>query len=238
MNEGTTSRGVIEVSTKHRRFVMGELEVARDHDTEMAVSPRVCYRPAMTLPSLAILAVGLAMDAAAVSASCGLSAPALRFRHFVTVAVFFGGFQALMPLLGWALGSSIGPAVEAWDHWIAFVLLGGIGVKMIYEAVHEEEEQPKRNERDVFGFRVMALLAVATSIDAFAVGVTLPILNAPLVLSLATIGLTTAVLSALGLVVGRQFGARVGKRLDAFGGVVLVLFGTKILVEHLSSTAH
>jgi manganese efflux pump family protein len=189
----------------------------------------------MSLPSLAILAVGLAMDAAAVSASCGFAAPFLRVRHFAIVALFFGGFQALMPLLGWFLGRSIGKSVESWDHWIAFVLLGGIGVKMIYEAVHHRAEGTARSERDVFGLRVMAMLAVATSIDAFAVGVTLPILNAPLVLSVATIGIITAVLSAVGLIVGRHFGARVGSRLDAFGGVVLVLFGTKILVEHLSS---
>jgi putative Mn2+ efflux pump MntP len=190
----------------------------------------------MSLWSLIILAVGLAMDAAAVAASCGLAAPTLRVRHFVTVAVFFGGFQALMPLLGFLIGRQIGSAVEAWDHWIAFVLLGGIGVKMIYEALDKrEDDKSKRSERDVFGLRVMAMLAIATSLDAFAVGVTLPMLNAPLVLSLTTIGVVTAVLSALGLLIGRHFGARVGKRLDAFGGVVLVLFGTKILIQHLTS---
>jgi putative Mn2+ efflux pump MntP len=192
------------------------------------------YGASMSLASLIILAVGLAMDAAAVSATCGLAAPALRVRHFATVALFFGGSQAFMPLLGYLLGTQIGSAVEAWDHWIAFVLLGGIGLKMIYEAVRGDDEGEKgRSEREVFGFRMMAMLAIATSIDAFAVGVTLPILNAPLALSLVTIGLVTAVLSALGLVIGRHFGARVGKRLDAFGGVVLVLFGTKILIEHL-----
>jgi putative Mn2+ efflux pump MntP len=194
------------------------------------------YGAAMSLSSLIILAVGLAMDAAAVAATCGLAAPALRVRHFVTVGLFFGGFQALMPLLGFLLGRQIGPAVEAWDHWIAFVLLGGIGLKMIYEAFRSsDDETSTRSERDVFGLRMMAMLAIATSIDAFAVGVTLPMLDAPLVLSLTTIGIVTALLSALGLVIGRQFGARVGKRLDAFGGVVLMLFGTKILIQHLTS---
>jgi putative Mn2+ efflux pump MntP len=150
--------------------------------------------------------------------------------------LFFGGFQALMPLLGFLLGREIGAAVEAWDHWIAFTLLGGIGVKMIYEAVRSgEEDTPARSEKDVFGLRVMAVLAIATSIDAFAVGVTLPMLDAPLGLSLVTIGVVTALLSAAGLVVGRHFGSRVGRRLDAFGGIVLVLFGTKILIQHLSS---
>lgn len=188
----------------------------------------------MSLSSLIILAVGLAMDAAAVSASCGLSTPALRVRHFVTVGIFFGGFQALMPLLGFLLGSQIGSAVEAWDHWIAFVLLGGIGGKMIYEAVHHRDEPEAASTRDVFGFRMMSVLAIATSIDAFAVGITLPMLNAPMAISLSTIGIVTAILSALGLWVGRRFGARVGPRFDAFGGVVLVIFGTKILIEHLT----
>ena len=184
-----------------------------------------------------VLAVGLAMDAAAVSATCGLATPVLRVRHFVTVALFFGGFQALMPLLGFLLGSQIGDSVAAWDHWIAFVLLGGIGAKMIYEAREAgPDASGPRSERDIFGFRVMTMLAIATSIDAFAVGVTLPILNAPLLLSLTTIGVTTAALSALGLAIGRRFGERAGRRLDAFGGVVLVLFGTKILLEHLTGS--
>lgn len=188
----------------------------------------------MSLSSLVVLAIGLAMDAAAVSASCGLATPTLRARHFVAVALYFGGFQALMPLLGFLLGSRIGSAVEAWDHWIAFVLLGGIGAKMIYEATTGGDEADALRQRDVFDARVMATLAIATSLDAFAVGVTLPMLDAPLALSLTTIGVTTALLSALGLLIGRRFGARVGRRLDVFGGVVLVLFGTKILVEHLT----
>jgi putative Mn2+ efflux pump MntP len=186
----------------------------------------------MSFASLSVLAVGLAMDAAAVSASCGLTTPRLGLRHFLMVALFFGGFQALMPLLGFMLGSQIGEAVSAWDHWIAFVVLGGIGLHMIYEARTGGDAQ--RNTRDMFRLRVMTMLAIATSIDAFAVGVTLPMLNAPLVLSLVTIGVTTAALSALGLWIGRRFGERAGRRMDAFGGVVLVLFGTKILIEHLS----
>src|SRR5262245_27340388 len=107
----------------------------------------------MSLSSLVILAIGLAMDAAAVSASCGLATPALRARHFVSVAVYFGGFQALMPLLGFLLGSRIGSAVAAWDHWIAFLLLGGIGLKMIYEAIGAADEAAVLRERNVFGAR-------------------------------------------------------------------------------------
>lgn len=187
----------------------------------------------MDFPSLLALSVGLAMDATAVSAARGLAAPVLRVRHAATVAVFFGGFQAGMPLAGWALGSRLGPLVAAWDHWIAFVLLAGIGLKMLHEARSGAEAVRGRTDRELFGLRVMFVLAVATSIDAFAVGITLPMLDAPFALSLATIGVTTAVLSALGLVAGRRFGAILGRRLDAFGGLVLIALGGKILVEHL-----
>ncbi len=187
--------------------------------------------------SLLALAVGLAMDATAVSAARGLAAPRLRPVHFVLVAGFFGGFQALMPLLGWLLGSRFGRFVEAWDHWLAFGLLGAIGVKMMLEArsapAGEGEEVVAQTEQQLFGPRVMLLLAIATSIDALAAGITLPMLGTPLVVSLATIGLVTGALSALGLAAGRRFGARLGRRLDLVGGVVLIGLGTKILIEHL-----
>lgn len=173
------------------------------------------------------------MDAAAVAAARGLAAPVLRARHFLLVAALFGGFQALMPLLGWQLGQRLGGAVAAWDHWIAFVLLVGIGIKMIAEANSRDREVLAQS--DVFGLRVMLTLAVATSIDAFAVGITLPLMDAPFALSLVTIGITTAILSALGLAIGRRFGAKVGHRMDMLGGVVLVGLGAKILIEHLTS---
>lgn len=195
----------------------------------------------MSFGAILFLAVGLAMDATAVAAARGLAAPKLLPRHVALVAIFFGGFQALMPLIGWGVGSSVGPLVQAWDHWIAFVLLAAIGGKMLWEARGaEDDEGAEGDERaspavDPFGLRVMLVLAVATSIDALAVGCTLPMLNAPFLLSLATIGLTTALLSALGLFAGRRFGALLGKRLDLAGGLVLVGLGTKILVEHLSA---
>lgn len=195
----------------------------------------------MSFGAILLLAVGLAMDATAVSAARGLATPRLLPRHVALVAVLFGGFQALMPLVGWGVGSSVGPLVQAWDHWIAFVLLAAIGGKMLWEARGAEDDDEEGDERaspaaDPFGLRVMLVLAVATSIDALAVGFTLPMLNAPFLLSLATIGVTTALLSALGLFAGRRFGALLGKRLDLAGGLVLVGLGTKILVEHLSST--
>ncbi len=177
------------------------------------------------------------MDATAVSAARGLLTPVVRFKHVLLVMLFFGGSQALMPLLGWLLGSQLGSVVAAWDHWIAFALLGVIGGKMLWEARggDDDEESEKPKNGDPFGMRVLLVLAIATSIDAFAVGITLPILGAPLVLSLVTIGVVTAILSAAGLFAGRHFGALLGKRLDVFGGLVLIALGTKILIEHLSA---
>ncbi len=189
----------------------------------------------MSFSAIFALSLGLAMDATAVAAARGLLIPAVRLKHVVLVMLFFGGSQALMPLLGWLLGSQLGQVVAAWDHWIAFILLGGIGGKMLWEARSGDDEDDVEKSDDPFGLRVLTVLAIATSIDAFAVGITLPLLGAPLVLSLATIGVVTAVLSALGLFAGRKFGALLGKRLDVFGGLVLVGLGVKILLEHLSA---
>jgi putative Mn2+ efflux pump MntP len=186
--------------------------------------------------SIIALALGLAMDATAAAAACGVAAPAVRARHFALVAVYFGGFQALMPLLGWRLAAWIGPAIAAWDHWIAFVLLGGIGGKMLHGAWRGghtgASEAPAA---DPFGAKVLLGLAVATSIDAFAAGITLPMFEVPIAISLATIGVTTAAAAALGLAVGRRLGARLGRGLDALGGAVLIGLGAKILLEHLAA---
>jgi manganese efflux pump family protein len=187
------------------------------------------------LGSILLLAFGLSMDATAVAAARGLSVKRIGFRHVAIVATFFGGFQALMPLLGWLLGSHVGKWFTAWDHWVIFALLAGIGGKMLWEAFHHAE-QPKLSDAEAFGLKVMLLLAIATSIDAFAAGVALPLLNAPLGVSLLAIGLTTAALSATGLVVGHRFGAALGSRLDALGGLILIGLGTKTLIEHLSAS--
>lgn len=162
-----------------------------------------------------------------------MSVSAIRPRHVLTVALFFGGFQALMPLCGWLIGASVGSLVQTWDHWIAFALLSIVGGKMLWEArgAHDGDE-PQCCDESLFGFRVMLVLAIATSIDAFAVGITLPMLGAPFGTSLLTIGVVTAVLSALGLFAGRRCGAALGQKLDAAGGVVLLILGVKILVEH------
>jgi putative Mn2+ efflux pump MntP len=188
--------------------------------------------PAVTLGSILLLAVGLAMDATAVAAARGMATQRVTARHALLVASFFGGFQALMPLLGWLVGARLEAAIGSWDHWVAATLLGGVGGKMLWEAWHSDDDRPAPTERDLFGLKVMLLLAVATSIDAWAVGITLPILGAPLVLSVVVIGLTTAVLSVLGLFAGRRFGAVVGKRLDVLGGLLLVGMGVKLVLEH------
>jgi putative Mn2+ efflux pump MntP len=198
---------------------------------------------AVTFGAILFLALGLAMDAAAVSAARGVAAHRIGARQITLVALLFGGFQALMPLIGWHIGARVGPLVEAWDHWVAFGLLATLGARMLWEArtghPHERESSlhPALSRADdVFGLRIMLVLAIATSIDALAAGITLPLLGAPLVLSLVTIGATTAALSVLGLFAGRRFGAALGRRLDIVGGLMLIGIGTRILIEHLSGT--
>jgi putative Mn2+ efflux pump MntP len=191
----------------------------------------------MGFGSILVLALGLAMDATAVCAARGCAAQRIRAQHVLLVALFFGGFQALMPLLGWMLGRGVGPLVQAWDHWIAFVLLAAIGGKMLWEAWSSSDKAERAREVDLFGLRVLLLLAIATSIDALAVGFTLPMLNAPFALSLVTIGVTTAFTSAAALCAGRRFGDALGNRPDLVGGVVLIGLGTKILIEHLTAGA-
>lgn len=192
----------------------------------------------MNFASLLLLAVGLSMDAVSIAILRGYRAREILLRHILLVALFFGGFQALMPLLGWVVGdqAQAAPWIVAWDHWIVFGILSVMGLKMLHEAHAESgEESLSVAERPVefFALRSLFLLAVATSLDALAVGFTLPLLDAPLLLSLVTIGVTAGVLSALGLLLGRQLGHRLGRRFDYFGGIVLIGMGTKILVEHL-----
>jgi putative Mn2+ efflux pump MntP len=188
----------------------------------------------MSFGSIVMLAIGLAMDATAVAAAHGAATPRVRPRHVLSVALFFGGFQASMAALGWLAGRRVGPLVQAWDHWLAFALLAVIGGKMFWEGFTFESSRPGKSDgADLFGVRIMLALSVATSIDALAVGITLPMLNAPFALTISTIGLVTALLSALGLFAGRRFGALVGGRLDVAGGMVLIGLGTKILVDHL-----
>ena len=183
----------------------------------------------MGFPELLILAVGLSMDAFAVSVCKGLSIRALMPRHAVIVGLWFGAFQAPMPLIGWLLGASFADRIAAIDHWIAFVLLALIGGGMIKEALSREEEDCDPS----LAPPAMLLLAVATSIDALAVGVTFAFLRVDILPAVALIGACTFVISAAGVKVGNVFGARYKAKAELFGGVVLVLIGLKILLEHL-----
>ncbi|RYZ06837.1 MAG: manganese efflux pump [Myxococcales bacterium] len=177
------------------------------------------------------------MDAMAVAAARGLSVKRIGMRHVALVAGLFGGFQALMPLIGYLLGSQVGKAIRAWDHWLIFAVLGAIGAKMLWEAFHQDAAEASLPEAEAFGLKVMVMLAVATSIDALAAGFTLPLMGAPLGVSLVSIGVTTALLSVAGLFAGQRFGAALGSRLDAVGGLVLIGIGLKTLYEHLAGFA-
>lgn len=191
-------------------------------------------RFALELPFLSLigLALGLSMDCAAVAAAKGLAVPRLSPRNVASMMGFFGGFQSLMLLLGFGLGAALGPLVERWDHWIAFALLAGIGIKMIFEAFEDEEERRERGE-DPFRWGVLLGLAVATSVDSFAAGIVLPMMEAPLAFSVALVGATAALLTALGLWAGRSMGKLFGRRLEVLGGIILLGLGVKTLAEHL-----
>ena len=183
----------------------------------------------MSLIELFLIAVGLSMDAFAVSVCKGLSVRKAEVKHGLIVGAYFGGFQALMPAIGYVLGRQFESLITSVDHWIAFVLLGIIGGNMIREAIKGEQEELD----DSFTFRTMLPLAIATSIDALAMGVTFAFLQVQIVPAVLFIGVTTFVLSAIGLKVGNVFGAKYKARAELFGGVVLVLMGIKILLEHL-----
>lgn len=191
----------------------------------------------MSLLELFLIGVGLSMDAFAVAVCRGLAMPRLNGKHTAVIALFFGGFQALMPLIGWALGSAFAGYIQNVDHWIAFVLLAFIGGNMIREALStkegEECEGCACDCGDRLDYRQLLLMAVATSIDALAVGVTFAFLSVSILPAISVIGLTTFCLSILGVVVGNFFGARYQKRAEITGGVILILLGTKILLEHL-----
>lgn len=182
----------------------------------------------MGLLEIFILAVGLSMDAFAVSICKGLSVRTLRPGHAAIAGLYFGGFQAGMPLIGYILGRQFEWLITSVDHWIAFVLLGLIGANMIREAFGEPDEL-----NDSFNFKTMLPLAVATSIDALAVGVTFACLNVDIVPAISLIGTTTFVLSAVGIKIGNVFGVKFKSKAEFAGGAVLIIMGTKILIEHL-----
>ncbi len=186
----------------------------------------------MGLVEIFLIGVGLSMDAFAVSIGKGLSTGKATLRGALSVGLWFGGFQALMPLVGYLAGSTFAAYVESFDHWIAFILLAFIGGNMIREALGPEEHGEEA-AKDPFGFRTMLLLAIATSIDALATGVTFSFLDTNIWIAILTIGLTTFCFSVTGLLVGNLVGSRFHKWAEMFGGAVLIGIGLKILVEHL-----
>ena len=183
----------------------------------------------MSVLELCILAVGLSMDAFAVAVCKGLATPKLKLRHCIIVGLWFGAFQVLMPLLGHLLGTSFASLITQIDHWVAFVLLVFIGGNMITESFSTEPDCSDAS----LAPRTMFLLAVATSIDALAVGITFAFLKVPVLLAVVFIGVTTFLLSGVGVYVGNWFGARYKSLAERAGGAVLVLLGCKILLEHL-----
>ena len=182
----------------------------------------------MSLWELLVIAVGLSMDAFAVSVCKGLSVQKVKPKHYLIVAAYFGGFQALMPLLGYLLGVRFEAMVANVDHWIAFVLLGLIGANMVRESRAGEEKLD-----DSFTVSTMLILAVATSIDALAIGVTFAFLGVNIVEAIILIGITTGIISGVGLKIGNVFGSRYKSKAEMAGGLVLILMGIKILVQHL-----
>ncbi len=182
----------------------------------------------MGIWELFVLAVGLSMDAFAVSICKGLSLGKIKAKHMCIAGIWFGGFQALMPLIGYFLGSLFADMITKYDHWIAFILLIFIGGNMIKEALGDEE-----NVDASMDVKSMFLLAVATSIDALAVGVTFAFLKVAIVPAVSFIGIVTFICSAAGVKIGSIFGTKYSKKAEFFGGVVLILIGIKILVEGL-----
>jgi len=184
----------------------------------------------MSFWEILLLAVGVSMDAFAVSIGKGLTARRASWREALTVGLWFGGFQALMPVIGYYLGISFADFVTKIDHWIAFGLLLLIGGNMIREALQKGEEKPADAS---FSFRTMLVLAIATSIDALALGISFAFLGTDLWSSIGIIGLTTFAFSAVGLLIGKKVGSRFHAGAEILGGVILIGIGIKILVEHL-----
>jgi len=176
-----------------------------------------------------LIAIGLAMDAFAVSVCKGLSMKKMDWRKAIIIALYFGIFQAIMPTIGYVLGSAFESFITNIDHWIAFVLLALIGISMIKESFSDEEE--KRNDK--VDFKSMIVLAIATSIDALAVGVTFAFFDTNLLLSVSIIGIVTFILSILGVKIGNRFGDKFQNKAELAGGIILILIGLKILLEHI-----
>ncbi|NHM15985.1 hypothetical protein GMI69_04795 [Eggerthellaceae bacterium zg-887] len=187
----------------------------------------------MGLLEIFFVGIGLSMDAFAAAVCKGLCMKRIRVGQMLVIALFFGAFQGLMPVIGWALGTQFEAIVTPIDHWVAFVLLALIGGKMLWDAFHDDEDEAVCDAEPRLDVRELTMLAVATSIDALAVGITLAFLGVNIVQAALVIGATTFVLSLLGVAAGSLFGSRFEKPASIAGGAVLILIGVKILLEHL-----
>lgn len=188
----------------------------------------------MSLFELFVLAVGLSMDAFAVAVCKGLSMRKITLKNAGIVGIYFGGFQAGMPLIGYFLGLQFKDYIMSVDHWIAFILLGFLGIKMIQEAMSKDDEDNKiEDENEMLSFKNMSILAVATSIDALAVGITLAFLQVDIVPAVSFIGIITFVLSMVGVKIGNVFGVKYKSKAELVGGIILIFMGVKILLEHI-----
>ena len=183
----------------------------------------------MGLIELFLIAVGLSMDAFAVSVCKGLAMPKCTFKKAAIVGLWFGGFQALMPAIGYVLGAQFQETIASIDHWIAFVLLALIGGNMIHEALDNDEEEADAS----LDVKTMFLLAVATSIDALAIGITFAFLKVNIIPAVCFIGIVTFIISFAGVKIGNVFGVRYKNKAEIVGGVIRILLGLKILLEHL-----
>ena len=187
----------------------------------------------MGIVELLLTAIALSMDAFAVSVCKGLGMRRMRYDQALVISLYFGVFQALMPLIGWLLGTSFSRYIQAFDHWIAFVLLAFLGGKMLWDVFHEKEDGEQESAERRLDHRELFMLAIATSIDALAVGIAFACLDVNIWSSISIIGVTTLVISFAGVWIGNRFGNRFQKKAEIAGGLVLILIGVKILAEHI-----
>jgi len=176
-----------------------------------------------------LISFSLAMDAFSVSIAEGMKSQKGKITHALKVAVFFGMFQAIMPFIGWLIGEAMKGFVSSIGYWIAFILLGIIGLKMIHEALSSKDDK-----KEILNTKILLMLSIATSIDALIVGITLGLFKIPFLISVITIGIVTFILSFLGFIFGKQIGRLFGKKVEILAGVILIIIGLKILIEHLT----
>jgi manganese efflux pump family protein len=186
----------------------------------------------MHILTIVLIAIGLSFDTFAVSISSGLILRKIDFFNATKIAVTLAVFQAVMPLLGWLAGSGLKNYIESFDHWIAFGILGLLGGKMIFESFKTDPENRSFNPLDI---KVMIGMAIATSIDALIVGFSFALLNFKILLSMSIIGSVTYIVAMLGMLFGKKIGSRMGRRMEMLGGIMLILIGLKILIEHLTA---